>query len=75
MPILEPIFDFRAERKRSRTEPSWKTFSSSYGSSQLGSNSSLIGTRFYFTVCFYSSEIQRKIFQTIDNIFKFLLVY
>ena len=42
MPIFEPIFDFRAERKRSWAEPSWKSFSSSYGSSQLDSDSSLI---------------------------------
>ena len=36
-------FRFRAEWKKvtSRAEPSWKSFSSSYGSSQLGSDSSL----------------------------------
>ena len=35
-------FQFRAEAKKvpSRAEPSWKTFSLSYGSSQLGSGSS-----------------------------------
>ena len=38
------IFDYRAERKRSRAKPSQaeKSFSLSYGSSQLGSNSSLL---------------------------------
>ena len=37
-------FQFRAEVKKvtSRAEPSWKSFNSSYGSSQLGSGSSLI---------------------------------
>ena len=37
-------FRFRAEWKKvtSRAEPSWKSFSSSYGSSQLGSGSSLV---------------------------------
>ena len=36
-------FFFRAdgEKATSRAEPSWKSFSSSYGSSQLGSGSSL----------------------------------
>ena len=33
---------FRAEGKRPRAEPSWKSLSSSYGSSQLGSGSSLV---------------------------------
>ena len=33
-------FRFRAEWKKA--EPSWKSFSSSYGSSQLGSDSSLL---------------------------------
>ena len=37
-----PIFDFKLKRKRSRAKPSWKSFSSSSGSSQLGSDSSLI---------------------------------
>ena len=44
MLIFEPIFDFRAERKRSRAELSRKSFSSSYGSSQLGSDSSLVSS-------------------------------
>ena len=37
-----PIIDFELKRKRPRAEPSWKSFSSSSGSSQLGSDSSLI---------------------------------
>ena len=39
-------FQFRAEVKKvtSRAEPSWKSFSSSYDSSQLGSDSSLMST-------------------------------
>ena len=49
---FRPIFgsflvDFASELKwkRSRAEPSWKSFSSSYGSSQLGSGSSLLSTQ------------------------------
>ena len=37
-----PIFAFELKGKGSRAEPSWKSFSSSSSSSQLGSNSSLI---------------------------------
>ena len=37
-----PVFDFELKGKKSRAEPSWKSFSSSSGSSQLGSDSSLI---------------------------------
>ena len=45
-------FQFRAEVKKvtSRAEPSWKSFSSSYGSSQLGSGSSLIFTKWCLKV-------------------------
>ena len=39
---LRPIFNFELSGKRSRAKPSWKSFSSSYGSSQLGSDSSLL---------------------------------
>ena len=35
-------FHFELKWKRSQAEPSWKPFSSSYGSSQLGSDSSLV---------------------------------
>ena len=38
---FRPIFDFELG-KRSRAEPSWKSFSSSSGSSQLGSDSWLV---------------------------------
>ena len=41
---LATYFFVWAERKRSRAKPSWKFFSSSYGPSQLGSDSSLVGT-------------------------------
>ena len=40
---FRPIFYFELKEKRSRAEPSWKSFSSSSGSSQLGSDSSLVG--------------------------------
>ena len=40
------VFQFRTERKRSRAEPRWKSFSSSYDSSQLGSDSSLVYSLF-----------------------------
>ena len=45
--LVSAIFWFRAESKKvtSQSEPSWKSFSSSYGSSQLGSDSSLIFSR------------------------------
>ena len=45
-------FQFRAEVKKvtSQAELSWKTFSSSYGSSQLGSDSSLIIALFLATL-------------------------
>ena len=49
-------FFFRAERKRPRTEPSWKSFSSS----QLGSDSSLIAT-FFCHPPWGSIEFKRKI--------------
>ena len=39
---FRPIFNFELKGKRSRAEPSWKSFSSSSGSSQLGSDSSLL---------------------------------
>ena len=39
---FRPIFGFELNEKRSRAKPSWKSFSSSYGSSQLGSDSSLV---------------------------------
>ena len=39
---FRPIFDFELKWKRSRAELSWKSFSSSCGSSQLGSDSSLL---------------------------------
>ena len=41
---FRPILDFALRGKRSRAEPSWKSLSSSYGSSQLGSDSSLAYT-------------------------------
>ena len=45
-----PIFNFELNGKSSRAEPSWKSFSSSSGSSQFGSDSSLIfSTYFWFT--------------------------
>ena len=83
-----PIFDFELNEKRSRAEPSWKSFSSSYGSSQLGSGSSLVTTqnqidlqrKTYF--CFISKKKNREskvrsqkftvIFSFIINIFQFL---
>ena len=37
-----PIINFELKGKRSRAEPSWKSFSSSPDSSQLGSDSSLV---------------------------------
>jgi hypothetical protein len=40
---FRPIFDFDLKGKSSRAEPSWKSLSSSSGSSQLGSDSSLVG--------------------------------
>ena len=42
-----PIFGFELSEKRSRAEPSWKSFSSSYVSSQLGSDSSLINSVYH----------------------------
>ena len=44
MAPFRPIFDFELKGKRSWAEPSWKSFSSSYGSSKLGSDSSLVVT-------------------------------
>ena len=41
-----PIFNFELKWKRSRAKPSWKSFSSSSDSSQLGSDSSLVPTIF-----------------------------
>ena len=42
--IFELKIKFELKEKRPRAEPSWKSFSSSSGSSQLGSESSLIVT-------------------------------
>jgi hypothetical protein len=41
--FFQSIFNSELKLKRSRAQPSWKTFSSSYGSRQLGLGSSLIG--------------------------------
>ena len=42
--VFQSIFNSELKWKRSRAEPSWKSFSSSYGSGQLGSDSSLLNT-------------------------------
>ena len=52
------IFNSELKWKRSRAEPSWKTFSSSYGSSQLCSDSSLVFLQYHTS----SSSIWMHIF-------------
>ena len=54
---FRPIFDFELKRKRSRAELSWKSFSSSSGSSQLGSNSSLVSTVYPMFGCNWGDAI------------------
>ena len=56
---FRPIIDFELKRKRSRAEPSWKSFSSSSGSSQLGSDSSL-KSAFIAYVLFVGSVMTKK---------------
>ena len=52
-----PIFNFELNGKSSRAEPSWKSFSSSSGSSQFGSDSSLIFSTYFWFTNFYFSRI------------------
>ena len=54
------IFDYKLKWKRSRAKPSWKYFSSSYGSSQLGSDSSLVSTAYVAEIHRYRFSLSRK---------------